>query len=323
MRPLATWLVVGGLAVLGLFAVRDAFRGQETKASSPMPERVEKRLHAPPGGATAPPIANHVALARELKSLGVGGVLYVTNADCRRFLLELPSLVWTTPQGLPGPDCTSGTRAVADERFGVSAVQVAADAIEARGEGWRVRFQGNDPAFTPDGTLTFLRAGRLYAWTVRCPSGTARVIFEGWRMIKRCPRPVAGAPDHLREVVWLNEHDFAAVSGEDLAPRLIVVRRGQPRTLFQSIGSRMGALQASPDGRLLAARLGGELLLFDARRSGALALPRFGLGARAIAWSPDGRFTAVAGPGFVHVFRVEDPEAAIALPVSAYGLAWR
>ena len=28
MRPLATWIVVGSLAVLGLFAVRDAFRGQ-------------------------------------------------------------------------------------------------------------------------------------------------------------------------------------------------------------------------------------------------------------------------------------------------------
>jgi hypothetical protein len=323
MRPLATWLVVGGLAVLGLFAVRDGFRGNETSASSPMPERLEKRLHAPPGGATAPPIANHVALRGQLESLGVDGVLYVTNADCRRFVLELPSLIWTTPQGLPGPDCTSGTQPVVDDRFGLSAVQAAADTIEARGQGWTLRFQGNDPAFTPSGALTFLRAGRLFEWTVQCPPGSQPTTFEGWRMIKRCARRVAGAPDGLQEVVWLNDRDFAAVAGEDLAPRLIVVRSGRPRTLFQSIGVRMGALQASPDVRFLTARLGGELVLFDAHRRGVNVFPRFGQGARAIAWSPDGRFAAVAGPGFVHVFRVDDPEGALALPVSAYGLDWR
>jgi hypothetical protein len=323
MRPLATWLVVGSLAVLGLFAVRDAFRGQETAASSPRPERLEKRLHAPPGGATAPPIANHVALVRKLRSLGAGGVLYVTNADCRRFLLQLPRLVWTTPQGLPEPDCTAGSKPVIDNRFGVTALQVAADAIEARGEGWRVRFQGTDPTFKPDGTLTFLRGGRLFAWTVRCPRGTTRIIFEGWRMISRCPRPVGGALQDIQEVVWLSNTDFAAVAGQELAPRLIVVRGGSSRTLFQSVGARMGALQASPDQQFLAARLGGELLLFDTHRTGAFPLPRFGAGGRAITWSPEGRLVAVAGPGFVHVFRLHDPEAAVALPVSAYGLEWR
>ncbi|HEY3107005.1 MAG TPA: hypothetical protein VGJ49_09460 [Gaiellaceae bacterium] len=321
MRPLATWLVVGSLAVLGLFAVRDAFRGQETAASSPRPERLEKRLHAPPGGATAPPIANHVALREQLESLGVDGVLYVTNADCRRFLLELPSLVWTTPQGLPGPDCTRGTQPVVDQRFGVSAVQVAADAIEARGQGWRLRFQGNDPAFTPSGTLTFLRAGRLFEWTVHCQPGARPTTFEGWRMIKRCPHPVAGAPEQLREVVWLSDSQFAAVAGPERAASLVVVGNGVTTRIFNAVGARLGALSASPRGRYVAARVDENLVVFDLQRRGALA---GGSGARAIAWSPDERFWAVAVEDSIAVFSARQPgQSAVTLPLSAFGLEWR
>ncbi len=34
MRPLGTWVVIGALALIGLFAARDALRGDEAPASS-------------------------------------------------------------------------------------------------------------------------------------------------------------------------------------------------------------------------------------------------------------------------------------------------
>lgn len=318
MRLLATWLVVGGLAVLGLFATRDALRSDEVPASAPATTTLAKQRRPPP--AEAPEIAGRARLAAELRALGAEGVLYLTDANCHRFLLRLPSLEWT-PQGLPGPVCPDAT--VVDERFGVSARQVDADIIEARGQGWRLRFQGNDPAFTPGGTLTFLRAGRLFAWTVRCPPGAARFIFEGWRKISRCPHMLQGAPPRLREVVWLNNADFAALAGADLTPRLLVVRGGQTRRLFLSVGSRMGALQASPGGRYVAARLDEDLVLFDTRGTGALRVPGFGPEARAITWSPGDRLGAVATRSFISVFPSARPARAVSIPVSAVSLEWR
>jgi hypothetical protein len=317
MRPLATWAVVGALVVLGLFAFRDAFTGDDALPSRP----AAAMDHPRPGAARAPRIAGRDRLAAELRSLGAEGVLYITDANCRRFLLRLPTLVWTTPEGLPGPDCTTGTRTVVDERFGVEAVQVAAGIIEVRSGDWRLRFEGNDPAFSPDGTLTFLRAGRLFEWTVRCPAAARTTIFQGIQAFERCPRPVAGAPERLREVVWLNHEDFAAVAGAERAASLIVVRDGVATRVFNAVGARLGALSTSPHGRYVAARVDEALVVFDLRRRGALA---GGTGARAIAWSPDERFWAVAGEGSIAIFRSAMPgTAALDLPLSAFGLNWR
>lgn len=91
MRPLATWVVIGGLAVLGLFAARDALRGGEEAPASNSVQRIEKRLHPVPSVARPPRIAHRARLAAGLRSLGAQGVLYVTDANCRRYLLQLPS----------------------------------------------------------------------------------------------------------------------------------------------------------------------------------------------------------------------------------------
>jgi hypothetical protein len=108
MRPLGTWVVIGALALIGLFAARDALRGEEAPASSPAVQRLERRPHQPPAVAKPPQVADKDRLAAELQALGAGGVLYLTDANCRRYLLGLPALLWTTAQGLPGPVCTSG-----------------------------------------------------------------------------------------------------------------------------------------------------------------------------------------------------------------------
>jgi hypothetical protein len=319
MRSLATWLVVGGLAVLGLFAVRDALHGEEARpAAATGITGAEGRPQSPPGFAGPPRIAGLERLARQLRALGAEGVLYLTDANCRRFLLRLPSLEWT-PQGLPGPVCPDAT--VVDERFGLEARQVDADVIEVHSEDWHLRFAGTAPAFRPEGRLTFLRDGRLFEWTVRCPPAAERVVFRGLHTLVRCPRRVPGAPEHLQELVWLNGNSFAAVAGPERAASLVVVRDGVATRLFNAVGARVGALSASPHGRYVAARVDASLVVFDVRRRGALA---GGTGARAIAWSPDERFWAVATESSVAIFRSTQPgSAAVSLPLSAFALSWR
>jgi hypothetical protein len=321
MRRLTTWLVVGGLAVLGLFAARDALRGDEAAPAAGTVTTTDGRPQSPPGFTGPPRIVGRDRLAGELRALGAEGVLYLTDANCRRFLLRLPSLAWT-PQGVPGPVCPDGT--VVDERFGLEARQVDADVIEVRSEDWRLRFEGSGPAFTPAGMLTFLRNGRLYEWSVRCPPGAHTATFRGMRTLERCPRLVTGAPERLREVVWLNGRDFAVISGEEFYSSLLVVRAGRATALFRAIGVHMGSLQASPGGRYLAAWVAGNLAVFDTRTARPMLLPAgTERGTRAIAWSPDDRYAAVASMYALHLYRTAHAENLVTLPLSAADLDWR
>jgi hypothetical protein len=318
MRPIATWLVIGALALIGLFAAVDALRGGDAPASAPT-TTLAKPGRRPP--AQAPRIVSRDRLAAELHALGARGVLYLTDASCRRTLLRLPSLEWT-PQGLPGPVCPD--RAVVDERFGLEASQVGADIIEVRAEDWSLRFQGTAPAFRPEGRLTFIRAGRLFEWTVRCPPAAERVVFRGFRELVRCPRLVPGAPDDLQEVVWLDDRDFAAVTGREYAPTLVVVRNGRVRSVFQALGGRMGALESSPGGRFVAVRIDGDLAVFDTRRRRPVPLPPGADGPLlALAWSEDDRFAVVASQRALHVYSPSKPFQGVTIPVAAVDVDWR
>jgi hypothetical protein len=318
MRPLGTWLIVGALALIGLFAVGDALRSDDAPASSAA-STLETPDQAPPVQARR--IANRDRLTIELQALGARGVLYLTDANCRRFLVRLPSLVWT-PQGLPGAVCPD--RTLVDERFGLEASQVGADIIEVRAEDWRLRFEGTAPAFRPEGRLTFIRGGRLFEWSVRCPPAAERVVFRGLRTLVRCPRLVRGAPDRLREVVWLDDRDFAAVTGEEYAPTLVVVRNGSARSVFQALGARMGALESSPGGRFVAVRVDGSLAVFDTRRGRPVPLPPGADGPlMAIAWSEDDRYAVVASERALHVYSPSKPFQGVTIPVAAVDVEWR
>jgi hypothetical protein len=324
MRPLATWLVVGGLAVLGLFAARDALRSDTAPASSAGPtSSLEKRRHALPVIATPPQLGDKDRLAAEIQALGAGGILYVTDATCHRYLLGLPALVWTTAQTPPGTDCLSRAPPVVNELSGLTAKQVGAETIEVSSEIWSHRFPGISPAFKPGGTLTFVRDGRLFDWTTACPAGTATVTFRGLRAIDRCPRPILGAPRLMQEVVWTGEDDFAAIAGPPGAMSLLVTRNGQEVSLFHSVGASLGGLVASPHGRYFGARVGGSMFVFDSRRPGNLAPPAGAERATAVTWSPDDRFTALASESFVYLYPSAKPRRALALPLSAIQLDWR
>jgi hypothetical protein len=318
MRPLVTWILVGALLVLGLLAARDALQSDSTAARPPTTEDTIKAAGGPPA------IPGREALVPQLKEIGADGVLYVTDVSCRRFILRLPTLTWTTSRELPNSDCGLWTRQPSDADSGLAARQVNADTIEVTSGGWSFGFEGVSPAFKPDGILTFVRNGRLREWTGRCPEKARKVVFEGLHDVARCDRPVAGAPRDVREVAWLNVREYAVVAGPDGATSLEVVRDGRTERLFNSVGARMGALEASPSGRYVVVRLDGALTLFRTDAARALRpLPANDELVRSITWSRDERLAALATDGAVAIFPSNAAGRAVRIPLSAAAVQWR
>ena len=318
MRPLVTWILVGALLVIGLLAARDALQSEGSAAPPPPVERAVELAARPPD------IPGRTALVAQLKEIGAHGVLYVTDVSCRRFILRLPTLTWTTSRELPGSDCGLWARQPSDADSGLAARQVNADTIEVTSGGWSFGFEGVSPAFKPDGILTFVRDGRLREWTGRCPETARKVVFEGLHDVARCDRPVAGAPRDVREAAWLSVRDYAVVAGPDGATSLEVVRGGRTERLFNSVGARMGALEASPSGRYVVVRLDGALALFRTDASRALRpLPAEDELVRSITWSRDERLAALATDSSVAVFPSDAAGRAVRIPLAAAAVQWR
>jgi WD40 repeat protein len=104
---------------------------------------------------------------------------------------------------------------------------------------------------------------------------------------------------------------------------VLVVGDGRERRLFTGVGTRVGALEASPAGSYLAARLDGAFALFRTANPGIRPLPRTDELVRGIAWSPDDRLAALVTDSSVRVFPVARPGRSIALPLSVAAARWR
>jgi len=322
MRPLVTWFLVAALLVIGLFAARDALQSEGNAAEPVAPAvTVDRASQAPVG---PPAIPGRVKLVTELKKLGAHGVLYVSDSWCRRFILRLPTLTWTDGREMPHTDCGHWTGQPNGADTGIAARQADADTIEVASGGWSFAFKGMSPAFKPDGILTFIRGGRLREWSGRCPETAQKVVFRGLHDVPRCDRPIPGSPRDVREVVWLTVADYAAIAGPDGATSLEIVRNGRTERLFNSVGARMGALEASPSGRYVVVRLDGALTLFRTDASPAVRpLPAHDELARSITWSRDERLAALATETSVAVFPSDAAGRAVRIPISAASVQWR
>jgi hypothetical protein len=84
----------------------------------------------------------------------------------------------------------------------------------------------------------------------------------------------------------------------------------------------MRDLRVSPRGSFVSLHANQRLLVIDADGR-PVALPPF-IDPRALTWSPDERWSAVATTHSVFVFRTEAPEVRIRrLPIAARDLSWR
>jgi hypothetical protein len=329
MRRGVTVLVVVVVAAIALAAGFDALRGEpapEAQTESEPPETSTQE-----GPEVAPPPDDPVA-----------GVLYYTDEACRLQAAELPDLRpaeapnWDECRFVLSPDGrrVSGVGSDwdphSDPRRGrlfqsaEGSIQVSTNS-GPEGE----PFRGQAPAWRPgDGTLTYFADGAVREWPSRDVVLSQRALLRAiMRNLGERFRAVA-----VREAAWLDGDSLATI----LSTR---THNGADEDLLAVYeGARLGALafdepggltdlRVSPRGRYLAAKTSGrrgqdEYIILDA--TGA-SVDTLGIrGYRAIAWSPDDQWAAVAADGGVFVFR---PGVSVApeidLALDAQDIAWR
>jgi hypothetical protein len=347
MRSPATWVVVGALLVIALVAAVDGLRG-EPPISSPSRETPTQR--SPEGVRGPPPIDDRSAVAGELAVARIGGTLYVTDRDCRLWALDLPTLTWRAERSAPAPNCRfalspTDRRALFGDADWAPSGDLGAVERDGRTEvssvasGWSFEFEGSEPAFRPDGTLTFVRDGELWGWVEgRCPPGAATVVFRSFGTEgaeERCARVllsrtklrrafrqgVAAVRDpSLSEAVWLDARTAVVhVQGRVAGDGIAVLVDGEVRARQAVFGGQVSDLEASPLGTRVALRFGDTVFVFDRRLQDAGTRPGAG-GGQAIAWPPNQRFTLVATDSSVYVMRPGEPM--IQIPVAVSDIAW-
>lgn len=141
------------------------------------------------------------------------------------------------------------------------------------------------------------------------PGGTTTLLS------REALRRELGQGFRVRTVAWLRAVRFAAILS---GPRnLLTIWQGAE--LWSIVGPSEGTeLRASPTGRFFAALGDGPLQVYD-RDGKPLGLPA----GRAIAWSPNERYAAVATEGHVLIVTSDGDETVARIAVDAVDLDWR
>ena len=268
------------------------------------------------GTAEPPPLTDAVEARDWLGGVRATGRLFVTEPGCRLRALRLPDLQWEDePDGEQAP-C----------RFALDAADEAVAEVVSVGPGGQLRATCRDgrlvvfgsqgptanlpdacaPAWMPDGTLTFVRAGELWRGTV-----------EPRRLITRAElRDMFGREAALEEVAWFDDQRIWAVVrvGSSDAIALMTVSRLVFSPTFTA--PRIDGLQVSSTG-MVAARTDSGIVFFDGGGRRALSFP----GAKAVTWAPDNLVAAVATPGQV-LFVAPVSREVVPLPLAVEDLEW-
>jgi hypothetical protein len=336
MRRWPTWLLVGALVALGSVAVADALRGDGTKVV------LRPRTHAT------------VALItrNEPAASGLSGVLYYSNAedDCRLDGLSLPDLGNAPPPKLRS--CRFSLSRDGQAAFPDDAEWSPQGGMYAREDDNMIElgssashqalhFPGSAPAFKPDGTFTYVRENEVVEWTTSCPRGSRLFTLPGDNATARCRRVVLSTGDLRRariggegsgplipkDLAWLSDTRLVTVVGDagisGHREHLSVIDGGRVvGATISEFGEGM-RVEASPHGNFFTAWYGDSLVTIRDRNGDLVTFPTIPR-VRALTWSPDERWTAVATEHSVFVFRTNTSEASVRrLPIMAYDLAWR
>jgi hypothetical protein len=325
----STWIVVAAVAAVGIAAVVDALPGPG--GSEP-----------PAASVTSPPRLEAPSVSGRLDA---AGTLYYTDDLCRLRSLRLPSL-----EPVEAPEWDECGFSLSPDGRGVlgdgvlwephgskraagigGLVYVVSDPA-----GWEYRFTGESPAYKPDGRLTFVRDGEVLELTGYCrPRRKApwceRVLLTSRDLFGSPGDPIDGVA--VKKIAWLTPTRLVAVLalGDEE-----VIRMYEGRETLRTVSGvveRFSEITVSPGRQYAAVRVerpsGFVLLDRDARtfaltevRRDSEGRPPF-TGGRAIAWSPDDAWTAIARRESVVLFRMgrESPDF-VRLELSAHDLAW-
>jgi hypothetical protein len=268
------------------------------------------------GTAEPPPLAD-VGEARDwLAGVRATGRLFVTEPGCRLRALRLPDLQWEDePDGEQAPcrfalDVTD--QALAEEISVAPGGKLRATCRDGRLAVFGDAGPAADipdacaPAWMPDGTLTFIRAGELWRGTV-----------EPRRIVTRAElRDMFGRDAALEEVAWFDDQRIWAVVrvGSSDAIALMTVSRLVFSPTFTA--PRVEGLQVSPTG-MVAARTDSGIVFFDGGGRRALSFP----GAKAATWAPGNLVAAVATPRQILLVAPVSREV-VPIPLAVEDLEW-
>lgn len=280
---LATALVLFAVAVVGVAAVVDAVRGHS---------RDERR------------VAGSAAVADALRAAGARGTLYFADGRCRVRAIRLPSLA-----AAPAPQASACSIAVADRPLSSASWSIwragsrlvaycARGRVFVRAErGPKLPFiVGCAPSWAPEGALDLVRRGSVVQFA---PHGRAEVILR---------REDVGS---VHGIAWLGPR-LAAAAG-----RTLLLLDGNTPVAARAMPEPVSRLRASPGGSWLAVRSGRSIVVLDLDLRLRRTLPA----ARALAWSPDERWRAIAYARTARLVRRDG--SAVTLPLVARDLAWR
>jgi hypothetical protein len=325
----STWIVVAAVAALGIAAVVDALPGHGGSA--------------PPATAVTP--SARVAAPSVSGQFDAAGTLYYTDDLCRLRALRFPELqpveapAWDECAFSLSPDGQSVLGAAvlwepqgSKRAAGIgSLVYVVSDPA-----GWEYRFPGESPAYKPDGTLTFVRDGEVVELTGYCrPRRKApwceRVLLTTRDLFGPLRDPIGNAA--VKQIAWLSPTRLVAVLALGDEEVIRVYEGRETLRTVAGVGGPFTEIAVSPRRQYAAVRVarptGFVLIDRDARpfalmevRRDSEGRPPF-TGGRAIAWSPDDAWTAIARRETVVLFRMgrESPDV-VHIALSAHDLAW-
>jgi hypothetical protein len=286
LRAVATWGVIAAVAGIGVAAAVDALQAEEPARREPVQVRRLAAAPEPPG------------MRAQLREVGVDGTLVYADEACRLLALRLPELEAATV-----PDSARGT---------VRSAGMNEPGCEI-----------SEPPEAPH-PLAFIERGRVLE-LVPCGEETCRRVLLSRRHLSRAasyPIPPVDQPFGAGDIAWLSR-DRLAVLVRGGYPDFIAVFRGR-RFLFRaSLYFQPGAIQASPLGRYVAVENDGVYILRMGERAQTVPIPEGLTTVRAVTWSPDERWLALATRASIWLLALEEPNRPlIRLPFEARDVAW-
>jgi hypothetical protein len=280
-------------------AIADGLRSRGGEETSPP---VEETATTDEATETAADQGATPALVSRLRAEGLTGRLVLVGRDCRPRAVELPSLEAVETPPVTACAAPSPTRLEACDHL-VTAPCPA-----------RVR---------PGGSVVVVRDGGLWSRAAECPRELGRCWEE---LLSRDDLRRLGVPEpRIVDHVWPSAREAAVLLAWPGGGYVLGLYDGRALVASHRWGGEAPPrLEAAPGGTLLAAR---PARLFRGDGTPVVLAPRF-RNARSLAWSPDGRWTALAMVGAAVLVPTQalvggaDAHRAIRLPFPADDLAW-
>jgi hypothetical protein len=293
MGRLPTWLVVGAIGAIVALAAADALRstGGSERRAAPRPTVDD-----------------------------LTGTLLVADADCSVQALRLPDLTQDEPSRRP--DCAGAVWS--DDATLVAECNGGVTAVHNQSRELVRRVRGCSPAWREDGSVGVLSHGSL----VLARSVFRPVVLMTPAELRANLEELVEQPETYDFVAfdWIATSRFAAVvRGGRLEEQALVVFTTDDRLelILRGLGRLVSSVRVSPLGNYLVLTNNSPERGFSAltRAGERVLLPRVS-DARALAWSPDEEWVALATPEETVVARTGSREVVARLPMGGEALRW-